>query len=279
MKSTRKLATILLLLPCFAAFSQTHYDCQTAQEVYCESTFIEVAFTGEIGQTDDLSSTCLSQEFATTWFHWKIAQAGTLTFVLTPNNGTDDLDFAIFKLNAAGDCGNKTLVRCMAAGENVGQPLPQPCLGPTGLSLTETDAEELPGCSNGNNGFLAALQCSPNEEYVMVVNNFTQSGGGYKLEFDGNEVFSCNPTATADVAAHNLLLSPNPVHDFLNLELPKPTVASSFHVVNGMGQRIHSGSIIVDKMRLETSSLAPGFYYLIVEQDGKAPIVQKFVKA
>ncbi len=107
------------------AFCQGHSDCQTAQKV-CDKSEIEVVSAVGEGDFEDLSSTCLMQEFATTWFSWKIQQPGTLTFTLTASNGMDDLDFAIFKLNAPGDCDNKTLVRCMAAGESVGEPLPQP---------------------------------------------------------------------------------------------------------------------------------------------------------
>ena len=69
---------------------------------------------------------------------------------LTPIKPEDDIDFAVYSLpGGINDCQNKEMLRCEAAGENVGQPPSNwlRCTGPTGMNLTSTDLSEDPGCS------------------------------------------------------------------------------------------------------------------------------------
>lgn len=115
-----------------------------------------------------------------TWFVWTAAESGSLTFALTPINETDDLDFVLYEFpNGPGDCSGKTVLRCMASS----------CIGPTGLNDTALDVSEAPGCSPGDDNFLAAVQMEEGVTYGLMVNNFSQTTIGFEVEFGGTASF------------------------------------------------------------------------------------------
>jgi hypothetical protein len=259
-----------LLLSCFfsaTAIAQTHNDCfdplllTNMDPVTIDSVFGE-------GVEDDLSGTCIAQEFSTTWFSWQISQPGTLTFVLTPLNEFDDLDFAVFRFNDNVLCQEKVLKRCMAAGETVGAPLEQnlPCFGPTGLNLTETDLEEQPGCFNGNNNFLKFLECQAGENYALVVNNFSSSGEGFVLEWGGTATFSPAPDSinspTLEAKGLQLSIGPNPAKDRLYVFGLDNQHELSYQVADSLGRLVMSGKTQADSRYLEVSALPSGVYFI-----------------
>lgn len=145
--------------------------------------------------------TCINEESASVWYKWTCKDPGTLTFTLTPNDYTpgmesDDLDFAIFKMNnGINDCSNMSLVRCMASGANITGGVVDPfntwerCSGPTGLREGENDTQETGGCASGDNNFIRALDMVAGESYTLIINNYTQSGLGFSIEFGGSGTF------------------------------------------------------------------------------------------
>jgi hypothetical protein len=281
MRSTRFFATSLLLFAAFTTFSQNHTDCATSI-FRCEKTGFTITYSGGIGMSDGIEGTCLNEEFASTWFRWKIAQPGDLIFLLTPTNGSDDLDFAVFKLNSTGDCDSKTLVRCMAAGETVGDPTGSlPCLGSTGLAFGETDVTENPGCSNGNNNFLAPLNCLAGEEYVLLVNNFSQSNGGFTLTLGGDAGLSCDSTSTAakEAATPDLLqLYPNPADELLQMVLPGNQGLVHYRVTDSVGRLVEAGEFTGEYHQIMLTGWRSGVYALTLKQ-GDAMRVRRLVIA
>ena len=126
-------------------------------------------------------------ESGSTWYKWTCDQSGPLAFTLTPQNPADDLDFIVYELpNGIDDCSGKVALRCMASGENVGEPLSDwfPCTGATGLSLADPDEFESCGCQAGDNNFASAIDMVEGRSYALVINNFSQSGSGFTIEFD-----------------------------------------------------------------------------------------------
>ncbi len=182
-------------------------DCPTAVVLCDKSSFTvpKVVGTGvvnnEIGNVGCNGPACIITESSSTWYKWTCRDPGTLTFTLTPLNPADDLDFVVYELPGGIDnCNNKVPIRCMASGENVGQPLPNwvQCTGATGLRAGETDANETCGCPAGNNNFLAPINMVAGRSYVLVVNNFSNSSDGFTVEFGGTGTFlgpSANFTA------------------------------------------------------------------------------------
>lgn len=185
--------TFKLCVNNFNAVPDPNSDCPTGVILCDKSPFTVESVHGEGVLTNEVSpDLCLRQESSSSWYRWTCKDPGTLTFVITPNNPVDDIDFALFELpGGIDDCEHKKKIRCEAAGENVGSPFSEwePCTGPTGLSLTETDTDEQPGCPPGQNNFVAAVNMTPGKSYALLINNFSESGIGYSIEFGGTGTF------------------------------------------------------------------------------------------
>lgn len=182
---------------CFNSFNQAPdptSDCPEAV-LLCDKSNLNVGqllgtgtLTNEIGGLQ----LCLPEESQSVWYTWVCDQPGTLTFTLTPNNPGDDLDFILFELpGGLDDCANKQAIRCMASGENVGAPFNEwaPCTGATGLMSGDPDMVEDSGCQPGNNNFLAEVNMVAGQAYALMVNNFSESGQGFAMEFGGTGTF------------------------------------------------------------------------------------------
>lgn len=177
----------------FNAVPEPSGDCVDGVVLCDKSPFTvqSVNGTGTNGN-ETAGSSCLQGEHATTWYKWTCDQAGPLTFTLTPNNPSDDLDFAVYELpGGLDDCDNKQEIRCMASGENVSQPFSnwEPCTGATGLMEGQTDANEQPGCAAGDNNFVAAVSMESGKSYALIVDNFSNTGNGFGIEFGGTGTF------------------------------------------------------------------------------------------
>ncbi|MFZ1749247.1 MAG: hypothetical protein WAU01_03615, partial [Saprospiraceae bacterium] len=192
-------------------------DCRTAVVLCDKSSFVVRDLTGVGSQSNEIEAgNCMEQEFQSAWYKWTCDVAGTLTFVLTPNNHrdrntiSDDLDFALYELpNGINDCGTKRLLRCMASGANgdgTGGSLPLSqwigCNGPTGLMIGDSDVTEAPGCQTGNNNFVSALNMEVGKSYVLVVNNYSRSGLGFEIVFGGTGTF-LGPKPDFEINANN----------------------------------------------------------------------------
>ena len=166
-------------------------DCPTAVILCDKSPFTVQALNGAGNDPTELDDApCLNgfgAETNSTWYVFTAANNGTLEFILTPNNATDDLDFVLYRLpNGLGDCAGKSVVRCMASGDVF---FPSPCMGPTGLNSSSTDISEPAGCGPGQDNFLAALHMVAGTTYALAVNNFTSSGNGFQIAWGGTGQF------------------------------------------------------------------------------------------
>lgn len=161
-------------------------DCIDAVVLCDKSSFTVQSVSGAGNDNTEMSgSSCGLTETNSSWYTWTCDQSGTLEFALTPTNSADDLDFIVYKFTGS-SCGQKTLERCMAAGDFV---VPSPCMGPTGLGNGATDVNENPGCSQGQDSWLAPLNMLSGERYALVVNNYTSSGNGFQVSFGGTGTF------------------------------------------------------------------------------------------
>ena len=177
-------------------------DCSDGVLLCDKSSFTVQSVLGAGNNTNEIEpETCIVDEISSVWYNWTCDVSGTLTFTLTPNQSSDDLDFAVYRLpNGIDDCTNKELLRCMASGENVGAPFSEwePCTGPTGLSTGSTDTEEIPGCQGGDDNFVSAINMISGESYTLIVNNFSNTGSGFSIEWGGTGTF-LGPLADFDV--------------------------------------------------------------------------------
>lgn len=190
--------TFQLCVNNFNAVPEPSGDCPTGVILCDKSSFTVESLIGTGNNSNEIDpSSCIQTEFASAWYVWTCDQPGSLTFTLTPTNPSDDLDFAVYELpGGINDCDNKVRIRCEAAGENVGAPFSEwaICTGPTGLAEGETDTDEFPGCSGGNNNFVAPVDMVAGVSYALIVNNFSNTGNGFTIEWGGTGTF-LGPTA------------------------------------------------------------------------------------
>lgn len=190
--------TFKLCVNNYNAIPELSGDCPTGVILCDKSPFTVESTVGQGSLGDEIDpNSCIQIESASSWYRWTCKEPGTLEFVITPNNPADDLDFALFELpDGLDDCENKLIIRCEAAGETVGAPFAdwEICTGATGLSAAETDTDEAPGCSNGQNNFVSAVNMIAGRSYALVINNYSNSGNGFSIEFGGTGTF-LGPTA------------------------------------------------------------------------------------
>lgn len=185
--------TFKLCINTFTPIRKPEADCVRGI-VLCDKEEIFINDLVGIGQANNEvdPNSCLQEEFASVWYKWTCKDPGNLTFTITPNNKPDDIDFAIYRLpGGLDDCANKNLVRCMASGETIGNnpSLNSPCFGPTGIRPTSNDEVETPGCQPGDDNFVRDIQMRSGESYVLLVNNFSESGYGFSIKWGGSATF------------------------------------------------------------------------------------------
>ncbi len=184
-------------------------DCPTAALLCDKSPFALRKLTGGgLNNQEMQDATCFfttgvggstphTVETDVTWFKWTCLTAGTLTFVITPLNIDDDIDFAIYELpNGIDNCTNKILLRCMAAGDqdetgSRTSAAARRCHGATGLNLNSTDVSEPSGCysSISHDNFVRAVDMVVGKSYALGINNYSAGGSGFNIEFGGTGTF------------------------------------------------------------------------------------------
>jgi len=183
----------------FVAPLSPESDCPDAVVLCDKSNFTIEQLLGEGSITNELTGSCVQpgqeMERASAWYVWTCDISGTLEFTITPGNTSspvEDIDFILYELPAGlNDCSNRRSIRCMFSGETNGQSAQQnaPCLGPTGLRNGETDTDETAGCSAGDNNFVSPINMVSGTSYGLLINNFSQTGFGFSIEFGGTGTF------------------------------------------------------------------------------------------
>ncbi len=212
--------TFRLCINNFNAVPEPNADCASSVILCDQSGFVVDQLIG-IGQTPDALppsqcnrglddgnpfNDCEWVESNSSWYTWTCDQSGSLAFTLTPLRDDDDLDFALYELpNGVNDCSELIELRCMLSGQNVGQPFEdwEPCTGATGLSLAESDTGESCGCDPGDNNFVSAVNLIEGRVYGLLVNNFSESGNGFSIEFSGTSTF-LGPEANLSISADTI---------------------------------------------------------------------------
>lgn len=192
----------IVLLSCFLGISlplsaqlaplQPEQDCINAISV-CQDTFIQVnSYVGEGMIEDEIDSgpSCMdSGEKNDVWYIFKISSPGELSFTITPNNFSDDYDWAVYDLTNA-ECSeiftNPDLeVSCnwsFVTGET----------GPNGQ-----------GPGGFFNPFNPTIPVEVGEVYVVNVSNFSSTNFGYTLDFTTSSAAirdNIGPTLNSDNA-------------------------------------------------------------------------------
>lgn len=170
--------------------SDPNQDCNTANQL-CSDATLSGASNGA-GSVTDLSATnqdCLSTEHQASWYFMVVTTAGTLEFTISPNNGADDYDFAVWRYpgGAGQTCPPTTTpVRCsFGAGAGLNSSYD------TGLGQGATDLSE----SAVGDNWVQGLSCAVGDVIVMLIDNFSSTTSPFSLDFTGNVGLSCVPTS------------------------------------------------------------------------------------
>lgn len=189
-----------LCLNQFDAVPEPSGDCATGV-VLCDKSPFSVAFlSGNGAVNDDLgdllcnTNNCAGVgEANAAWYKWTCDEPGSLSFTINPLGPPfDDLDFLLYELpGGIDDCNNKQNIRCMLSGQSQGNTDAEnaPCLGATGLSLSDNDDREECGCQPGNNNFAQAIEMVAGRSYALLIMNFSNSGAGFSISFGGTGTF------------------------------------------------------------------------------------------
>jgi len=235
-----------------------HGDCNSAYFLCSKNEILIREGSGPGQNTDELSDASCSigglKERNSTWIKFYVSKPGDLSFVINPLVETDDIDFAVFRLDQSlNDCGTRTEQRCMASGTNFEN---NKCLGKTGLAAGSVDIREKNGCSSRQDNFLAQLNVGLGENYAVYINNYTSSKGFY-ISFSGNadlgnpdpEIFSCyNYSFEQELALTELSLFPNPTGNMANVSvLSGKEIKAVLFISDIYGKQLQMETIYINK--------------------------------
>ena len=122
------------------------------------------------------------------WYRFTAFTSGTLGFVITPNDPTDDYDWQLYDVTGLDPNQVLTNRNIIVSGNWAGNP------GPTGTSANGADFIQCASPYVGNEPRFAKM---PNliagHEYILLVSHFTNSQRGYTLTFGGGTAVITDP--------------------------------------------------------------------------------------
>ena len=144
--------------------------------------------------TQELTSSndgCLSGEHQSSWYFFQATAAGTIEFDISPQNGTDDYDFAVWgpypsTSTPGGICPPSTApIRCSYADAYY------TATASTGLQTGAGHNSE----GAGGDGWVNPINMNVGDVYILVVDNYSQSNSPFDLNIDlsGGASLDCNP--------------------------------------------------------------------------------------
>lgn len=179
-------------------------NCSNAQ-LLCSNTSQSANSSG--AGTQELSSAnqgCLFTEHQSSWYYLNVQTGGSLSMTIDPTNNGDDYDFAIWgpftAATAQANCPPiGPPIRCSYSAETdqtglissysytyaCGFLWLSTCIG----TQTVTDLSE----TSSGDSWVSPLTVSANQIYILLVDNFSNSGNPYTMSFGGTAVLGCTP--------------------------------------------------------------------------------------
>lgn len=277
----KKLIFYLIIIPFYAKAQNS--DCATSNIILNNFDPLKFDFVQGAGllpnEANDAS--CFSGggnqiESNSLWIKWTCQKAGTLTFVITPDNLQDDIDFVLYETKAINNCDGKKIIRCMAAGETLnGCAL----LGATGLKIGEVDISESSGCDGTKNNFLKPLDMEEGKTYALMINNFTSSKKGFSISFGGDGEIKSTSIAEIDNEENGFNVFPNPLNsNILNIRLKHSLSSNNTLVIqNLLGEIVFTKeNIQVNESLILNDAITNGLYIISLQNNSKI-VSSKFI--
>ncbi len=190
MKNTLLLSLFFFLSQSIFAQVPTEQDCLGAipvcQDIYNQQN----SYQGEGNYPNEINgaNSCLgSGEENDVWYTFTVQTGGLLCFTISPNNGADDYDWAVYDLTNA-DCQDIYSDPSLEVSCNYDL-----TPGPTGAN----------GNAGGQNE--PCIPVAAGETFVLNVSNFSGSNFGYTLDFSASsaQIFDPNPPAIQGLALNS----------------------------------------------------------------------------
>ena len=157
----------------------------------------DVSFGGNSngsGNITDLNSSnedCLNGENESSWYFFEAQSNGTLEFLISPDNGTDDYDFALWGPYPSGSTPGSVCppsgspVRCSYAA---GAPT---AYGGTGLQIGAGDTSE----DSGGDDIVDELNMLMGEVYILLIDNYAATTSPFQMNItlSNNLSLDCTP--------------------------------------------------------------------------------------
>jgi hypothetical protein len=214
MKKISILLFVAVLMFCCRFTTQaqvpTTQDCLGAIPV-CDYVYTELFtatgsgnYPNEINPNQSCPNSCMDGEKNSRWYQWTVVQTGMLRLRITPQVQTDDYDWAVFNLtnNYCNEIYNNAIVMqksCNAAGGPSHQ-------GTTGISTVDGGVSH---CNGGGptNKWNADLMVFEGETYVLCVSDWTQTPGGYTLDFSPSTavIFDDVPPVISEIGYNDII--------------------------------------------------------------------------
>lgn len=154
-------------------------DCTDGSTQICGEAAAVTAVSAGPGIASDGCAGCTSAggETYSLWYYFDVSASGTMEFLVTSSNGTDDYDFALYE---ATDCGSLGApVRCSYAA-TVGAG------GTTGLQTGAGDNDE----DVTGDAFVDPIAVTAGQRYYLMVNEWGGATGATGAGFDLDFTFS-----------------------------------------------------------------------------------------
>lgn len=159
-----------------ATAGASNQNCSGATGVCSNSSFSGNSNGAGIQELDITNSGCLFIEHQSSWYLFQAQTTGTLTFNISPQNGTDDYDFAIWGPGAA--CPPTTApIRCSYAAGG----------GDTGLLDGSGDNTE----DAFGDRWVEDMTIIAGQTYVMIIDNWSSTTSPFDLTWGGTASLDC----------------------------------------------------------------------------------------
>ena len=197
-------------------------------------------YDNEIPSNQSCPNHCMDGEKNTRWYTWTVINSGDLRLVITPATSSDDYDWAVFNVTDY-SCDDiyshaiQMMSSCNASGTT----------GPTGISSFLGGSQN---CNPGGNSnkWSIDLPVFEGESFVICVSDWTQTPGGYTLDFSASSatIFDDFQPYLSDVAGNEITAcGTNEIHIVFNENVKCNSIQEGDFTLTGPG-----GPYVIDSI-------------------------------
>ncbi|MBK6397303.1 MAG: hypothetical protein IPF75_03300 [Bacteroidetes bacterium] len=154
----------------------SNQDCPNAIPI-CQNVYsTAVSYSGEgniLDEIDPFNSCLASGELNDVWYTFTVQASGNLNFTVTPNNLTEDYDWAVYNLTNA-SCADIATDPSLSVSCNYSST--PGTTGPTGGGTTNS-------VGASGNPYNLVVPVTAGQTYVVNISNFSTTQNGYSIEF------------------------------------------------------------------------------------------------